>query len=86
MKMNYSWLEELTSSTEDSSEDDAQPILLWVPLTVQSSRQETVDLFPKTESVCGCVVAVPRVPIVLSGQIRLEEALTEAEKMSLKRA
>lgn len=65
MKMSCSWLEELTSSTEDSSEDDAQPLLLWVPQTVQSSRQETVDHLPKTKSVCGQGGAAPRVPVVL---------------------
>lgn len=65
MKMSCSWLEELTSSTEDSSEDDAQPLLLWVPQTVQSSGQETVDHLPKTKSVCGRGGAAPRVPIVL---------------------
>lgn len=29
--MSFAWLEELASSTEESIEDDAQPLLLWVP-------------------------------------------------------
>ena len=35
--------EELTSSTEESIEDDAQPLLLWVCQTVWSSRQDTAE-------------------------------------------